>query len=65
MFGETELAQQGKKTNLLMLLAGASEEAITPSWRNPGLYTDQLFSISKDYPHFQCPVNRCPKLFRI
>ena len=48
-----------------MLLAEASEEAITPSWRNPRLYTDQLFSVSKDYPCFQCPVNQCPKLVHI
>lgn len=56
MFGEIELTQQGRKEYLPILLAVISEEAIKPSWRKPGLYTDQSFFVSKDCPSFQCPV---------
>lgn len=56
MFRETDLIQQGRKENLLVLLADTLEEAIKLFWRNSGIYTDQLFSVRKDSPGFQCLV---------
>ena len=55
MVGETHLIQHGRKENLLVLQEETAE-AIKPFWRNSGIYTDQLFSIRKDSPSFQCLV---------